>query len=162
MLKINKLADYGTLVLAQMARTDQAVWQAADLAEKTGISEPMARKILKILAKSSFLDSKRGVSGGYSLAKPAKAINLADIIHVLDPGAGLTVCSSGSKDCMIHQRCHVKSHWLLVNQLLTQMLQMVTLADLANSQPVNQMWEKINVGLNKSFKQKISIESQLL
>ncbi len=73
MLRITKQTDYGIVLLAHMAAlpSDRLV-SARDAADGTGISLPMVSKILKGLARNRIVRSRRGVGGGYRLARPAE------------------------------------------------------------------------------------------
>ena len=52
MLRISKLTDYGTVVLAHLAGSNGLVCSAAEVAEATGIAMPTVRKLLKSLARA--------------------------------------------------------------------------------------------------------------
>ena len=57
MLRITKLADYGIVLLTQMAHHPNRRWNAPVLAEEASLPLPMVAKILKLLGKSSLLES---------------------------------------------------------------------------------------------------------
>ena len=50
MLRLSKLTDYGTVVLAHMAREPAAVYAAADVAAATRLAVPTVSKLLKCFA----------------------------------------------------------------------------------------------------------------
>jgi Rrf2 family protein len=54
----------------------------------------MVAKTLKILAREGLLASHRGVKGGYSLARPAEEISMAEIVAALEGPIALTECIS--------------------------------------------------------------------
>ena len=70
MIRLNKLTDYGVVVLALMAR-QHAVATAPQLAQQSGVPLPTVAKILTHLARDGIVTSQRGVSGGYHLARAA-------------------------------------------------------------------------------------------
>ena len=57
MLKISRLTDYGTVVLAELACHQDALASATELANLTRINLPTVSKILKILNKANLIDS---------------------------------------------------------------------------------------------------------
>ena len=68
MLRISKLTDYGTVVLAELARDEQAFVSSAEIAASTGLGLPTVSKLLKMLARAGLVTSIRGPRGGYRLA----------------------------------------------------------------------------------------------
>ena len=105
MLRISKLTDYGTVLLAHLARNEDTVCSAAEVSQRTGISLPTASKLLKSLARSGIVTSTRGANGGYSLARPARDISAADIIDALEGPVSITECSASDSHCDIRELC---------------------------------------------------------
>ena len=64
MFKVNKLTDYATVVLIEIARSPE-VRSSQHLADKTGIPGPTVAKLMKSLAKAGLVASRRGAGGGY-------------------------------------------------------------------------------------------------
>jgi len=75
MLRISRLTDYTTVLLAALAGEPQRVQTAAALAGQTGIALPTVSKLLKELHRSGLVTSTRGLHGGYRLARPAAQIS---------------------------------------------------------------------------------------
>ena len=88
MLRISKLTDYGTVVLAHLAANQAAVCSAADVASATGIAPPTVSKLLKSLGRSGLVTSTRGASGGYQLSRDPQEISAADVIDALEAKLG--------------------------------------------------------------------------
>ncbi|MBI3284774.1 MAG: SUF system Fe-S cluster assembly regulator [Burkholderiales bacterium] len=127
MLKISKLADYGTLILTCLVREPQRLQSAVEVAAQLGLPAPTVSKVLKILARNGLLTSARGTCGGYLLARPASEITVADVIGALDGPLGLTECAVARGLCMQESSCRVRNNWLTVNQIVLRALQQVTL-----------------------------------
>jgi DNA-binding IclR family transcriptional regulator len=68
MLRISKLTDYGTVILACLASQADRLWTAAEVAERTRVGLPTVSKLLKKLQRSGLVISTRGSHGGYQLA----------------------------------------------------------------------------------------------
>ena len=68
MLRISKLTDYGTVILACLASQADRQWTAAEVAERTRVGLPTVSKLLKKLQRSGLVTSTRGSHGGYKLA----------------------------------------------------------------------------------------------
>ena len=133
MLRISKLTDYGTVLLAHLACEGDTVCSAAEIAQCTGISLPTASKLLKALAKNGLVSSTRGANGGYKLARPASTISAADIIDALEGPVSITECSGSDSHCDIEDVCSVGSAWQRINVAIRRALQEVSLVDLQRS-----------------------------
>lgn len=131
MLRISKLTDYGTVVLAWMARQPHGLHAAAEVAAGTRLAEPTVRKLLKRLTQGGLVTSQRGVHGGYALARPAESIHAVEIIDALEGRVAITECSGDHSQCGIEARCGVGPNWQAINQAVRSALQQVTLAELA-------------------------------
>jgi len=133
-LKISRLTDYGTLVLAYLSREGDRPTSAADVANATGIALPTTSKLLKLLAKSQLVSSTRGVQGGYCLARPADEISAADIIDALEGPVHITECSADDSHCDFETVCNVGGAWQRINVAIRRALGDISLSDLQRSQ----------------------------
>lgn len=132
MLRISKLTDYGTLILAHMAGFPDRLHSAAGLAEALGLGLPTVSKVLKTLGRHGLVSSQRGAHGGYVLSRPPSQISVAEVIDALeDQPFGLTECSASTGVCSMENDCRIRDHWLRINTAVRVALQAVALADLA-------------------------------
>lgn len=130
MLKLSKLTDYATVILSHMAQDKSRVHGALEIAEATGITQPTASKILKILVKARVLSSTRGSKGGYTLAREPERITVASVISALEGPIALTECTVSHKGCEQAAGCRIQGNWHIINQRISQALESVTLADM--------------------------------
>jgi FeS assembly SUF system regulator len=131
MLRISKLTDYATVLLATLAAEPGRVQTAAALAERTRIAAPTVSKLLKLLQRAHLVASTRGLRGGYQLSRPAAEISAAAILDALEGPLALTDCSAGHGQCGIEENCRVARSWQRLNLAIRRSLQEVTLAQLA-------------------------------
>ena len=131
MLRISKLADYGTVVMVYLAKHPDALCSARDIASHTHITVPMVSKLLKRLTAAGLLTSVRGVSGGYRLKRPAEDISVAQIIYALEDQRGLTECSVKHSECSLQGVCHIQGNWQLISHAIESALDSVSLKALA-------------------------------
>lgn len=127
MWRISKLADYGAIVLTAMADTAERTFSAAEIGSLTGLPVPSVSKILKILLRERIVISSRGARGGYRLARPAAEISTIEILHALDGPLGMTECIARPGRCRRETGCHVRSHWQMVNRVMLDALEQMTL-----------------------------------
>lgn len=132
MLRISKLADYGTVIMVYLAKRPHQLCNARDIATKTRISLPTVSKLLKRLTSAGLLLSVRGTAGGYRLAKEVSAISVSEILYALDEPRGLTECGEAPGACFLHEVCHVQGNWRLISQVIESTLDNVSLEALAS------------------------------
>lgn len=137
MLKLSKLCDYAGVIMAQIARSPEHPHAAAELAEQVGLPHPTVSKTLKLLQRANLLHSRRGVQGGYLLSRDAGQIRVSDIITAIEGPFAMTQCSEHGESCDIAATCHVASNWQQVSQAIHQLLDSVTLAQLAQNTPLH-------------------------
>ena len=130
MLRVSKLTDYGSVILAYMACHPNETMSAASLARGVLLPPATVSKLLKMLVKSGLLSSSLGKQGGYQLARPAEEISLAEIISVLEGPIALTECSVEKGACCIEEGCDIRQHWRGVNRIIYQSLAQVTLQEM--------------------------------
>ncbi|MGB0721657.1 MAG: SUF system Fe-S cluster assembly regulator [Gammaproteobacteria bacterium] len=130
MLKISKLTDYGTLVMAHLALKPETIHSATDVASATHVALPTVSKILKMLSVKELVVSTRGAKGGYRLAREPEAISIADVLCAMEGPVALTTCATGSGECEQESVCTMASHWQLINTVVSDALSGLTLADL--------------------------------
>mgnify|MGYP003633410297 CR=1 FL=1 len=139
MLRISKLTDYGTVLLAHLAANRPVVCSAADVATATGIALPTVSKLLKSLARAGLVISTRGSNGGYQLARDAGRISAADVIDALEGPVSITECSGSDSRCEHEGVCSVGGAWQKINVAIRNALDEVSLSDLLRSnRPVPQ------------------------
>lgn len=131
MLRISRLTDYATVVLAALAGEPGRVQTAASLAEQTRIASPTVSKLLKQLQRAGLVTSTRGLHGGYQLSRPAAQISAAAILDALEGPVALTDCAAGHGNCEIEQSCRVSRVWQRLNLAMRRALYDVSLAQLA-------------------------------
>ncbi|HUO95140.1 MAG TPA: SUF system Fe-S cluster assembly regulator [Steroidobacteraceae bacterium] len=131
MLRISKMTDYATVILAHLASDEASRRTAVELAELTSIGVPTVSKLLKELQRAGLVASTRGAHGGYALARPAAAISAADIIDAVEGPVGLTECATHPGQCGLEPSCRVGRSWQRVNIAIRRALADVKLTHLA-------------------------------
>lgn len=85
-MKLSRKSEYAFLALTDLARAwnEDKTLPASAIAEKNQIPKKFLDQILKELREGSYVESIRGVNGGYRLAKAPDQICLAEIIRLFD------------------------------------------------------------------------------
>jgi len=133
MLRISKLTDYATVLLAELAR--QQPWDtrasASQLAEGTAIEPSTVAKVLKMLARGGLVRSIRGVNGGYQLTHSPQQTTVASIVTAMEGPIALTECGLEPGLCSHEAYCSLRSSWQKIGDAVERALNDLTLADLA-------------------------------
>jgi len=130
MLRVSKLTDYGSVILACMASHPLQRMSAASLARDVLLPAATVRKLLKMLVRGGLLSSSRGKQGGYQLVRPATEISLAEIVNVLEGAIALTECALQKGACCIDADCEIRQSWRGVNQIIYESLAQVSLQEM--------------------------------
>jgi FeS assembly SUF system regulator len=137
MLKMSKMADYGTLILTTMVREPARIQSAAEVAALIRVPVPTVSKILKILTREGLVVSLRGAKGGYLLSRQPSQISVSQIIQAMDGPIGMTECSITPGLCTQESDCPVRANWQRVNRVVLQALNQISLEQMI--QPVPEM-----------------------
>ena len=138
-------AEYGIRVLAHLAREAgsgerDAPISLACIAEAEGLPLAYLEHLAAKLRRAELVSSRRRARGGYSLARPAESITMAEVVQALEgeiaPIECITEGSDGALVCARdgepgHDPCPTKLLWTRVQGSIVRTLREMTLADLA-------------------------------
>lgn len=135
MLRMSKMADYGTVILTTMVHEPERIQSAAGIAAMIRVPVPTVSKILKILTREGLVISLRGAKGGYLLSRSPAQITMTHIINAMDGPIGLTECSITPGLCHQESGCPVRANWQRVNRVVLDALDQVTLDQMIQPLP---------------------------
>jgi Rrf2 family transcriptional regulator, iron-sulfur cluster assembly transcription factor len=126
-VKVSTRADYAARALLSLALhgLDRPT-SVKEIAERTGLPQPYLEQILLAVKGAGIVRSKRGVGGGYVLARPLAQITLADISAAVDGPAPMPV--EPHDHCEGH--CVLQEVWVELDEESRKILGRFTLADL--------------------------------
>jgi FeS assembly SUF system regulator len=132
-MRLTHLADYAVVLMTAAARRPAgARLSATELSGETGVPLPTAQKLMGLLATSGLLSSARGASGGFTLARPAGDISLADVVEAVEGPIAMTMCSDANNhECALDAHCKIKPHMGIVGNAVRGALGAVSLTELA-------------------------------
>ena len=138
MFRLNRLTDYGVVVMTQMAQDRPGVLTATRIAASLGLPLPTVSKLLTALTRGGLVTSQRGAAGGYRLSRAPAEIPVAAIIQALEGPIALTACVHGSEEqCEVESLCPMSGNWNRVNAAIHGALESVTLADMTSHLPAD-------------------------
>jgi FeS assembly SUF system regulator len=133
MLRVSRLTDYATVVMTCLAAEPGEVLSAAQLAERARLETPTVSKLLKLLSHAGLVESFRGATGGYRLARAAGDISVAEVVEAVEGPIGMTDCGSGQ--CEREPHCGVRGNWQRINAAVATALREVSVADMLRPVP---------------------------
>jgi len=138
-MKITAQEEYGLRILIRIAGCkDTAGLSIPQLSETEGLSSHYVAKLTRVLRMGGFINSTPGLKGGYVLARPAKEIGIRPVLKAL--GGVLfdqDFCgmhAGALKLCTNSVDCSARSLWQMIQFSVDQLLDKITLYDLANSE----------------------------
>lgn len=155
-MKFSTQEEYGLRLLLRIGKSDSEKGMTIpELSEQEKLSEANVGKILRMLRLAGFVESSRGQSGGYKLARSANEILVGDVLSSLggklyesdfcDLHAGVNSICTNSIDCSI------RSLWKTIQTMLDGVLSKITLQDLiGNEQQVELFVTNLTEELEKN------------
>ncbi|MGH7145450.1 MAG: RrF2 family transcriptional regulator [Planctomycetota bacterium] len=131
---ITTRGEYALRTLLDLALQDPTgMHKAGAIAKRTKIPPKFLEAILNQLKSGGFISSKRGVDGGYMLARPADRIFVGDVMQVVE-GTGLIAkrCPSKKDDdkCSAACTCGMFGMWSRLADAVAGVLHKTTIQDL--------------------------------
>ena len=130
---VSTKADYATRALQDLAlHYDQGPVQIEGIARRQGLPVRYLEQVLLMLKRAGFLRSRRGVNGGYYLAKPPREITIGEILRAVDgPVAPLFCVTAGEREvCPKEGMCALQDLWVEVRDAVSQVVDAMTLEDI--------------------------------
>jgi Rrf2 family protein len=133
-VRINAKSDYAIRAMIEIASGDPEVRSCDAIAEAQGISAKFLGSILTDLKRAGVITSHRGADGGFTLARPARTITVADIIRAVD-GPLASVQGTRPQDLEYEGNAAIlQPLWIAVRASLRDVLENTTLEHLAHGQ----------------------------
>src|SRR5437868_250560 len=125
-----------TAMLDLALRGDQGPVTLAGISQRQKISLSYLEQLFGKLRRHGIVESVRGPGGGYSLARRAEDVTVADIIIAVDEPLDATQCG-GKGNCHGDEsasRCMTHELWATLNQKMVEYLDSVSLKNLVDQQ----------------------------
>lgn len=106
---ITQTAEYALRAVVYLARIGGGPAVTEEVAEVTRVPAGYLARILRDLSKAGLLTARRGVGGGFALAKPAGSISVWDVLEAAESGIGriescpLGLGEHGASLCALHK-----------------------------------------------------------
>ena len=105
---LSQTCEYAMRAMACLAISPDELIPTTRLAEQTLVPPNYLAKVLQLLAQAKLITGRRGVGGGYQLARPATEISLIDVVNAIDPVKRIKTCPLGLANhqnslCALHR-----------------------------------------------------------
>lgn len=118
--------------MVMLARLPEgAIAGSASIARAIGAPQNYLGKLLQLLARAGLVQSQKGLSGGFRLARAARAISLYDVVEPIEKVSRWSGCILGEKECSDNGACAIHHRWKEIRGAYLQLLTGTTIADLA-------------------------------
>tara|TARA_B100002003_G_C14032331_1_gene497588 strand:+ start:365 stop:850 length:486 start_codon:yes stop_codon:yes gene_type:complete len=128
-------SSYAIRAATSIAQREKAM-PASEIAEAVEVPLRYLQQILKRLVQAGILSATRGVGGGFRLQIRADEVFLGQIVRIFDDVERQTTCPFGREEmCSVPPNCALHDQWMHVVSPYKDLLEKVTLADLADTCP---------------------------
>ncbi len=131
-LNISMKSRYAVRALTELARLERSqagrLVRLSEVAERRGVPLQFLEQVFAALRRGGVVRSRRGASGGYTLARPADETTVLDVVVALDGVPAPAECGQGPCDQI--DRCGASSVWIEAQQALEGVLAETTIGDL--------------------------------
>ncbi|HLB59561.1 MAG TPA: Rrf2 family transcriptional regulator, partial [Bdellovibrionota bacterium] len=115
-MKITALEEYGLRCLLQVAREPEgSLLTVSEIAQREALSSEYVAKIMSLLRRGELVESIRGVSGGYRLAKPAREISISALSSAVSNPLYVDGFCTGHRglatECVHKDDCGIRFLW---------------------------------------------------
>jgi Rrf2 family protein len=129
-MRVSAKVDYALRALAELAAAPRERLTAERLASAQAIPPNFLENILLELRRAELVTSRRGADGGYSLAKPAAEVSLADVIRAVE-GPIATVRGARPEEVEYDgAAAGLREVWIDLRASMRSVLEETSLADL--------------------------------
>src|SRR6187431_1830447 len=143
-MKVSTRGDYASRALLSLAlhADESGPTSVRDIAERTGLPQPYLEQILLALKGAGIVRSKRGVGGGYILAREPSLITLGEIVSAVDGPITLGDFGEPHQDgaCDHEGQCVLLAIWKSAGEQMRRLLEGFTLQSVADAARGNAPW----------------------
>lgn len=131
-MKLSTRTRYAVRAMIELAQHDAPrPLQLKIIAQRQEISVKYLEQLMAVLKSAGLVSSIRGSRGGYILARAPNQITLSDILHCVEGPVATVDCVEDGSRCARAAECAAREVWMKVEQAIDNVLQSVTLQDVA-------------------------------
>ena len=130
-MKLTTKSRYGVRLLFELAlHYKKGPLLLNEISKRQKISHKYLSKIIIPLKSNNFVNSIRGMNGGYMLAESPDKIKLDKVVSALEGSLNLTDCLNKGYDCFSQETCPTRDLWYNLSTVIVDFLHSISLQDL--------------------------------
>jgi Rrf2 family protein len=131
-MRLSRPVDYALRAMRYLATLPQDEEATrSTLSERLAAPEPFLAKVMRRLAVAELVVSRRGVGGGFRLARPPECISMLDVVEAVEGSSGLNACFLSSEPCSCESPCGAHAAFSGVRSAMLRALETTSIADLS-------------------------------
>lgn len=151
---ISPTAEYALRAVVAIAQGAGKAVVTSTLVEVTKVPSGYLPKVLQMLRRAGLLVSKRGLGGGFTLARAPERISVLDVVQVVDPikrieRCPLNISSHSTTLCPLHKRLDEAAEMVEKSFASTTIAELIASAD-GDRAPLCNPSKPLGVGLTKN------------
>ena len=151
-MKLSTKGRYGLRAMIDLARySEEEPVSISSIASRQDISERYLEQLVGLLRKAGLVQSIRGATGGYVLARSAGEISVGDVLRALEGSLEPVKCAAfyTEEGCTASDGCVTKYVWQKINDSIKETVDRMMLDELVReSKAVNPEGELANPRCN--------------
>ena len=142
LMHVGRRVDYALRALSYLAaQSPGRIVSRTEIESNQDIPSSYLSKIMKDLVAAGLVNSHAGCQGGFSLAKPAQAINVREVYESVEGPLVLMQClDRGEEFCRYDAVCPQISVWDRAQNLVASYLAKVSIGDIADQPGLKARW----------------------
>lgn len=130
-MRLSAYSDYALRVLIQAALGGPERTTVDEVAETFGISRHHLVKVVHDLGRNGYLETRRGIGGGFVLGRPAETIRVGEIVRLGEETDQVMDCADKQNHlCRLFPECRLRDALTEAAEAFFAVLDGYTLADL--------------------------------
>lgn len=130
-MKISTKGRYALRVMIDLAlNSNEKYVTAKEISERQEISNKYLEQIIAMLNKAGYLETARGNTGGYKLARKPNEYIVGDILKATEGDLAPIDCLTEDGKCKRQKRCATYSFWKGLDDVINEYVNNKTLEDL--------------------------------
>ena len=148
-MELNTKGRYAVTAMADLAKLSAGgAIPLSAISERQHISLAYLEQLFVKLRRAGLVESARGRTGGYRLARPADRISVAEIMRAVDEGVRMTRCrGEDAAPCLPGQRCVTHALWDALGEQIAWFLDNVTLEEVIAGIPPSKLGRRPEGGV---------------
>ena len=129
-MRLTSFSDLSFRVLLYAAAHPDRLVTINEMNEFYNVSRGHLMKVVNAMTKAGYLDSTRGRTGGFTLARRPEDINLAAVLRATEPDFNLVECMRSRNQCVLTPSCRLKGPMFEALAAFLDSIGSYTLADI--------------------------------